>query len=138
MKYKQNREKSIILVIGYTVQRKHFLPIYIYIFLNKPVVSFSFPPSLPPPRAACSNVSWIGNGLHLCLAAPSKWDIPVERNIYAPRASYFASMYGNKTSNGNETFFFPPRISCLLDTETIVHEAENSLSVCGERTGLLS
>lgn len=106
MKYKQNREKSIILVIGYTVQRKHFLPIYIYIFLNKPVVSFSFPPSLPPPRAACSNVSWIGNGLHLCLAAPSKWDIPVERNIYAPRASYFASMYGNKTSNGNETFFF--------------------------------
>lgn len=70
-------------------------------FLNKPHLVLLF-----PPRAACSNVSWIGNGLHLCLAAPSKWDIPVERNIYAPRASYFASMYGNKTSNGNETFFF--------------------------------
>lgn len=94
---------------------------------------------------ACSNVSSIGNGLHLCLSR--SLEVRHSRRtkyLVRPRASYFASRAGNKTSNGNGTFFFSPRpaknFMPLADTETHAgdhcarRDAENSLSVCGRNT----
>lgn len=62
------------------------------------------------PGRACSNVSSIGNGLHLWLSR--SLEVRHSRRtkyLVRPRASYFASRAGNKTSNGNETFFFLSR-----------------------------